>query len=136
MEEDAGGRVNGVERGGGAERATAAIGRAIEDLIRATPEAMERVEVELRRAAEWLGAPLAASRERVAGEKAGDREAERAALIRLRSELGVASRLLHQAASVRFSLAAQMYGAAESYTASGRKSLAIRPDAATRVAQG
>ncbi len=106
--------------------ASARISLATSELVQATPAAMEQAEIELRAAVGILAGAVRTKPDSV----------ENLALTDLRTQIAVTSRLLHQAASVRFSLAAQLYGAAESYTALGRTTLTIQPEAATMVARG
>lgn len=115
--------------------ARSALDRAIERLVEASPEAMDAVEREFC-AAEAI---LSRLRQQYEGMGTGAESLvaeERASLMDLRRRMAQASRLLHQSASVRFSLGAQMFGSAESYGASGRTNLAVAPGPGRVLARG
>jgi hypothetical protein len=124
-----------VARLGRLGEASAALDRAIGRLVEASPEAMSDVEREFRSAEGILGG-LRQEYEGMGSAAQVLPPEERTGLMELRRRMAQASRLLHQSASVQFSLGAQMFGSAESYGASGRANLAVAPGPARMLARG
>ncbi|MEZ5400947.1 MAG: hypothetical protein R2729_14850 [Bryobacteraceae bacterium] len=137
MIEDRSPELAGLDADGRLERlrgATEGLRRAIGRLVESAPEAMEGVEQEFRMAAAVL-TPLAEWYQGLPADgpaNAGFPE-ERAALVELRRAMAIASRLLHQAATVRFSLAAQLFDSPGTYSVAGAGRIQAAPGTITSV---